>query len=269
MDSVVVIDDQDRVSKPVSTKRRAKWGKKQSIRDTKIASIPSTQQVKRMIKREIARQAETKIIEGVSGNVAFAQSITPSSCYPLIPNISQGTTQGARIGNRVTVRKAILRMSLTVSNQAASVAPTYVDIYIFKYLPIKSYPNNVMPTGSMNNFLQAGSTSTSYTGVITDGLRPVNKDLFSLKYRKRLCMFNPNNTASFVGATAMWNPNRSYNIDITKYINKTLEYDDANSYCTNDGLWFAVGSTQTDGVLYPGLSMGTFNIVVNVEYEDS
>lgn len=221
-----------------------------------------------VVRREVARLAENKIIEGTSGNVAFAQSITPTSCYPLIPNISQGNTQGTRVGNKVRVRNAVLRMSLTISNQAASVTPTYVDIYIFKYKPIKAYPNNVMPTGSMNNFLQAGSTSTSYTGAISDGLRPVNKDLFILKYRKRLCMFNPNNTASFVGATATFNPNRSYNINITKYINKVLNYDDANSICTNDSLWFCVGSTQTDGTLYPGLSMGTFNLVVNVEYED-
>lgn len=235
-------------------KPRAKMAKKKSIR--------------REIRREVARLAENKIIEGTSGNVTFAQSITPSSCYPLIPNISQGTTQGTRVGNKVRVRNAVLRMSLTVSNQSAAVTPTYVDIYIFKYKPMTAYPNNVMPTGSMNNFLQAGSSSTNYSGAISDGLRPVNKDLFTMKYRKRLCMFNPNNTAAFTGATASWNPNRSYNINITKYLNKILNYDDANSICTNDSLWFAVGSTQTDGVLYPGLAMGTYNLVVNVEYED-
>lgn len=248
--------------------KKRKYGKSKRRQYKPRASMPKKKQIRREIRREVARLAENKIIEGVSGTVTFGQSITPTSCYPLIPNISQGTTQGTRIGNRVRVRKAMLRMSITISNQAASVTPTYVDIYIFKYKPIKTYPNNSMPTGSMNTFLQAGSTGTSYTGAISDGLRPVNKDLYILKYRKRLCMWNPNNTASFVGATAQYNPNRSYNLDITKYLHKVLQYDDANSYCTNDDLWFAVGSTQTDGMLYPGLAMGTFSLVVNVEFED-
>lgn len=225
--------------------------------------------IRKTIRREVARLSENKIIEGTSGTITFAQAISPASCYNLIPNITQGVTQGTRIGNRIRVRKAVLRAAITVFNQAANVTPVYVDLYIFKYKPIKVYPNNVMPTGSMNNFLQAGSTATNYSGAISDGLRPVNKDLFILKYRKRMLMFNPNQTAAFTGGTAAINPNRSFNLDITKYLHKVLQYDDNNSYCTNDDLWFALGSTQTDGSLYPGVNIGNFNLVVNVEFEDN
>lgn len=236
----------------------------------KMVKKPKQKKIRTLIRREVAKLSENKIIEGSISDTSYYNYINSSTCYSLIPNVSQGTTQATRIGNRIRVRKATMRMAINISNQTVSVAPTYVDVYIFKYKPTVVYPNNSLPTGAMDNFLQQGATSTFYSGIVTDYLRPVNKDLFISKYRRRFLMYNPLNSTSVNASTSSINPNRYLTVDLTKMLKKQLQYNDTNSYCTNDDLWIAVASTQTDGtILNPVTVVGKFSIIVTVEFEDN
>lgn len=244
------------VKKPRTYKKRAsfKRGKKTNVRT--------------IVRREIARQAENKIIEGSLGPVNFYQPISAGVCTNLIPNISQGTTQGSRVGNKVRPKVFTLKMAINVNNQSTIYTPAYVDIYIFKYKPGALFPSASLPSNAMDNFLQLGSASTSYTGAIMDGLRYVNKDVFTVVYRKRLLMYNPLNGTGVQGSTANINPCRTLSINLTKHLKKTLMYNDNNTYCTNDDLWLAVGSTQTDGTLIPIVQIGSWSCVATMQYED-
>lgn len=224
--------------------------------------------LRRLVRREVARMAENKTTEVNLASIPVYQGITTSTAvYSLIPNISQGTTQATRIGNRIRIRKATLRMSITINNLGATSAPTYVDLYIFKYKPQKGYSSGALPSTAMDNFLQSGSTSIPYTGGISDYLRPVNKDLFDVKFKKRMCMFNPQNGTTQVASTASLNPNRFFTLDITKFYKKVLEYNDNTSVPTNDALWIALGSTQCDGTIF-FVTIATYNCLVNLEFED-
>ena len=226
----------------MSGKRGSKWAPRAPRRKNKYAK---DKDLRAVIKKELESQAENKRIEGTIQNAAFYQVLSASqNVWSIIPNITQGNTQGTRVGNQVKTRKLMLRMSITVNNQSTIYTPAYVDVYIFKYKPANYYPTASLPGTSMLNFLQAGSTSTQYTGQQLDGLRDVNSDVYTLCYRKRLLLYNPLNGTGVQASTGSINPCYTASWDLTKFVKKTLHYDDSTSYVTNDNLWLGIGSSR-------------------------
>jgi len=266
MDPITEYGDKDRVSKSMSGKRGAKWSPRVPRKSAKYTQYTTPTEVKRMIKREIARNVENKECNLESTLITITQSISDSDLVSLCPTIKQGVQQGERIGNKIRVKRFNVRVAINVYNQAAAFSPCYVDVFIFKQRPMQSYAG-VMPN-IMDNFLQAGNTTVNYSGFVLDGLRDVNKDLFMLLYRKRLLMYNPLNGTSVQGSTSNINPCETLNIDLTKYIRKLWEFNDENNEVTNENIWIAIGSTQTDGAIVTA-NIGRYAFMTNFEFEDA
>jgi len=222
--------------------------------------------IKRLIRTEIARQAENKIHDTELTDVPFSQAINQTYIRQLIPPLQQGTTQASRIGNKIRVKRFDFRMSLTIANLGANASPTYVDIYIFKYKAAQNW-TGLIPAADLSSFLQNGSSSEQYNGGILDGLRYLNNDLFTSCIHKRILMFNPITSQSTAGATASINPNRTIKFDLTKHVKKSLAFDDNFSSCTNDNLWIAVASTQANGAFF-FTDVGSYSGIVQMSYED-
>lgn len=224
--------------------------------------------VRSLVRREIKRMAEDKLIQTDLGPYNMYQYIDAATTYNLLPTISQGTGQANRIGNKIRVTKAVLRMALTIFNQSVTYGPTYVDVYIHKYRNWSAL-QGTLPPSSMNDFLQVGNSSTSYSGVMTDWLRPVNSDQFQLVFKKRIYLYNPLNSTSVSGSTSSINPSRTLVIPLTKHLKKLVMYDDTQNLPTNDQLWLSVGCTQMDGNSLPAATvMGKYQAIVDFRYED-
>lgn len=124
--------------------------------------------------------------------------------------------------------------------------------------------------GDMLSFLQSNSTATDYNGDILDGLRPVNDDLFTLCIKKRVVLMNNNVSAitTTLAQTAMINPCRTFSFNLTKFIRKTLIFDDNFNSATNSNLYIAIGATQCDGSL-PLVNQGSYTWITDFTYEDA
>lgn len=195
----------------------------------------------------------------------------PDDCYTFIPVIQRGTGQSERIGNRIKPVSLKLKMALhclDVKNILVAPTPTYFDIYIFK-LKNKQYYTGGPSAGEMASFLQFDNAATSYTGDKLSGLRPVNDDLFTLCTKRRVCLSNLTNSTATLNIGAPVMPAKTLSFNLTKYLKKTLIYEDDNNLITNDNIYIAVGSTQMDGVSTGETVVGSYQLFGEIKYKDA
>jgi len=223
--------------------------------------------IKKLIRREIARNTENKIKDYEIPEVDISNTIDDTSIRYLIPAVAQGTTQSTRIGNSIRVKKFTLRLSINQLNLGANVSPSYIDIYIFKPKFQNYWAGNVS-AADMTQFLQNDSSSEPYNGQVLDGLRYVNTDMFTLCVKRRITLFNPYSTQATYATTSSINPNRNLYFDLTKHVKKRLLFEDGVSAVTNDNLCIAIGATQTDASTYFGY-VAKYQGIVQMTYEDA
>ena len=266
MERITQYGDQDRMPR----KKGSKWMPRVPRKSTKAVQYATSQEVKKIVKKEIAKNAEDKVHTYELGPYTIFQAIDSGVTYPLLPTIKQGPEQGQRVGNKIKMKRFNVKLAVNVFNQSTNVTPVYVDLYIFKIKSVSMISTaqiGFLPAPIMESFLQAGSGSQPYTGATLDGLRDVNKDLFYCLFRKRMLLYNPLNSTSVQASTSSIPPAETLNIDITKYVKRGLEFNDDSNSCTNESVWIAVGSTQTDGGLVV-TNIGRYSLIVNFDYED-
>lgn len=221
----------------------------------------------RLIKRNILRSIETKYVQNTFSDISIRDDITNNAVHSLIPIVSQGTGEANRTGNKINPTMLRLTLSITCFNQAASVGPIYFDIYIFKWKAANT--NQEQPDAiAMTSFLEANSSSAAYSGLVLDGLRPLNNDLFTQIMHKRIVLFNPSNSTNQIASTSGYNPNRYMKIHLGKYLKNTLIFNDNNVLATNDNMYIAIGATQTSGGI-ADVAYGTYSYVVDMAYKDA
>lgn len=222
-----------------------------------------------MVKRMIRRSVETKHNQGVSSPINIDQPITGADAINLLPFVQQGTGEASRIGTRINPVSLTIKLALNCLDAKGIMAfpsPTYFDIYIFK---LKSGTGSAPTDTLMAQFLQDDNTDTSYIGAITDGLRPINDNLFSLKVKRRVCLTNQTNATASVASQAFINPNKTLYFNLTKALKKMWIYDDDSSLPINDNLWICIGSTQTDGSSLGTSNIGRYSMVTSFKYKDA
>ena len=246
--------------------RRRKSSKK-TFKKRRVVRRSKRSPIKQLIRKEISRNIEDKIKDTEMASMNITQTIDDTKIQQIIPGVTQGTTQSTRVGNRIKVKKLTLRLAVTCANLGASNAPSYFDLYVFKPKFQQNFAGGISAL-DMTYFLQNDSSSEAYNGQVLDGLRYVNTDLFTNCFHKRVILFNPLASQATLGATSRINPCRTFYFDLTKYVKKNIMFDDSVGSCTNDGLWIAIGSTQTDGSFIAG-TVGSYQGLVQMRYEDA
>lgn len=221
--------------------------------------------VKSYVNRTISRRAENKYKDVELGFKAFYQSIDNSSVQSLMPTIPQGTSQSTRIGNVIKVKRLKLGFKVFLSNLGSAYFPTYVDVYIFK-LKDKNINGGAPTALNMQNFLENDSSSEAYNGTQFSSMRQLNSDLFKQCIHKRINLFTPLSQQNSILANL--NPMFHTSFILTKYVKKTLMFDDGQSNVpTNDNLYIAVGASQANGDSV-FLSSGSYACLAEYQYED-
>lgn len=227
----------------------------------------------KVVKKVLRRQLETKSNQSTPGTLYIYQTITNNEVNNLVPFIAQGVGQADRIGNKITPTRFVVKLAIFCNNMNAVVSgasSSYFDIYIFKYKPAQLY--NGQPTATdMAKFLQNDNTTDSYNGQVLDGLRPVNSDIFQLLVQKRILLNNIYQTGvlNMSGAYQSTSPQRTMTINLTKHVKKIWSYDDTNNFPTNDNLYIAIGSTQSDGNTLGASVVGSYHMITHFDYKDA
>jgi len=224
--------------------------------------------IKKIVNSILSRKIETKLADVEFNDRIVYPVINQGDVYSLIPTaIAHGTGDGARVGNKLTVSRAVLKLSLAASYLGTGYGPTYFDMYIFKVKARVPMP----PTNTeMAGFLDDAGSQTSYSGDPIDGLRQLNKSMFTLCLKKRVKLYNPLNGTAYYGSGSDIPQSKQFIINITKFFKKTWIYNDNFNTPYNDNLYLAFGATQTDNSVAPvGLGTANWSGIVELQYKDA
>lgn len=225
----------------------------------------SKSSINQIVKRQIGKHFENKIQEFAYENIGVYNTIANTNFLSLMPILSQGTGEGERIGNQITIKKVMLRFTIYMDSTYANASvPKYVDFYIVKYRNSNSQPS----VTDANKLLQQGNGATSYNGEILDGLRDVNTDLYILKKRKRWTMCNAFTATNPIGYGSLKGM-MTMKFNITKFYKKYIKFSDTITSPSNDNLFLCVGTTDYYQTGTPATAQtGQMSFDMTFTYED-
>jgi len=223
-------------------------GKGKAKPKSKMSAKVQNKTVRSIVKKEIAKNIENKITD----NDAVEQSILSVLSSPSgggvdtltyfvtnpvangLLNILQGTDVTSRIGNRIKLKRYVIKGTVYYDPQATpSIAfpqsQGYVDVYFGRLLNMASTISPQIP-----NFYQSGNVATSPSCLIIERCNRVNKDLYKIYWHRR---FKIGNTGTSTISNNDYSLNREFGFDVCKIVckNKIVKYED-NLPTPNDAL---------------------------------
>ena len=143
-----------------------------------------TAKVAKVVKQVLARQVEVKqcgnnpaLYSWNANNGSMSVPIDLGGCFS---NVTQGVTDGTRIGTKIFVKKAVLNLNI-MTNQANLITgpiPSIVTIFIGYQKGQRSVqPGSTELAGIFND----GPSSDGMTGLTLDLLRTINYNRFTVK----------------------------------------------------------------------------------------
>jgi hypothetical protein len=242
---------------------KRKYAKKRTAKRGKRPAL------KKMIRKELSSRVEIKTIQSyvhdrtlvAVGNTDFLTSTgSIGNMIVLGPdpnnglNIIQGTGQGQRIGNKISVKSLIIKGTICPKpydiTYNVSTFPLQVKMWIFYD---KTAPNNIPnPTA---DFFQNGNSSKGWFGDLVDTWSPVNTDRYRVLATRTFKVGYASNegTGAIQAYQGMTNNDykmsANFSINLTKIFAKSVKYNDTSSYPTSRGLYclftYAAGTGGT------------------------
>lgn len=263
------------------------WDKvPKSSKKKKLAkkTVVSKKDVTNIVKKTINRAAEKKQTDYEPGvNSMFNATNASYTIHPLTPYtgqmvIAQGTGQGQRIGNKIRVNKALLRLVMypRTYNATTNNAPIPQNIIVFIFgmkpnLDTFSDANSII----LNSFFQNGNGSYGITSSILDQVSQVNSDQVTLFYKKSYKLGVAAYTGSGNQAAQQFYNNNDYKysivktLDITKHYPKILAYNDTDTVATSRGVYMAVVPYNADGSIpIASQIMANYEFQLTMTYTD-
>jgi len=205
-----------------------KTGAKRPVYRKRKVTKPSKAFVQK-VQRIIHKDVETKMVTFPQAFTSYNSAISAvGDIGQLIQNISQGTSESARIGDQVKAMKLDLRGHLIMNTGYNTLSDTRIAVRMFIVQPKNFSDYNSIFTNAgtwLSNLLKRGNTTTGFTGAISDLYSDVNSDAITCYYDKVTYL-----TAPYIAAGATITP-----IDIgrqsvrffrkTIKLRKTLKYD--------------------------------------------
>lgn len=225
----------------------------------------------------VTKKAETKTISFQNNGIVMAPSgggaLTQINLMAPFLSLSQGSGQGDRIGNSVTIKKATLRYFLMPYEYNAAwnpnPYPSEVQVIIGKN---KQYPQTSLPTSIMFN---VGNGSAAPGNTLMDLMTPLNKDAIVLGSRKTHKVgFASTVTA---GGAQTFNEHLANNdfklsqrrtVDITKWCPAKVLYNDTTSTPLSPYLYALFQPVNAMGGTPTNAGAAVLSYVVDFEYTD-
>lgn len=270
--------------------RKGKKVRPYKKRTTKRNAKPSLA-VKRYVKRAIHSQIENKgqaqsVAKTMSNisNLANFQTgnmfqLTPSVATNYLYTIQQGQGAGNRIANQIKLRKAIFKFIMYPQgyNLTSNPVPKPIDVIMYIVSGKRSVVCNTcadLATILNTNCYKLGSSSSAMLGNLYDVVSYINSDVLQLHY-KRIFKLGASNGQLQTGALASqsnndYKYNQQATINVTKYLPKTLTFDDTNNSSTSKQVFAIFCPVWADGT---GMASTVFPCSIfasiDVTYEDA
>lgn len=185
---------------------------------------------------------------------------------------ANGLTENGRIGNRITLKKCVLRG--TVTPNSVQLYPHYLKMWV---VSSKQFPNDCtvvqMRSICALSFFNTSPTSTSggMSGQLIDLCRTINEDqltLYATKVFKLGFQSLPN-----PGLTQAGNNDFAYGRTFTMYLgrhmNKKVVYNDTDTLPRNKKIFVVMEAIPADSSVANNNSYGLINYFLDMKYEDA
>jgi len=263
-------------------KKYARKGKKTYKRKSYKKAMP----IKKMIRREIARNVENKTSQFynydvrlyVAGNVSFpTDNIFPVGVDPTSLVIPPGTGQGNRIGNTIKTKKLMFRGSICPRPQDAtfnpSPQPSQLKMYIFYD---KTDPNAVPNPQAANDFFQNGNSSKGFQNDLVDMWSPVNTDRYRVLATKTFKIGHASSDGTGANASNQFFANNdfkyncNFSFNLTKHYPQMVKFNDGSTVPTTRGLFCMIQYVAASGFAYT-TSFYSYQLqyMLDYQYEDA
>lgn len=263
------------------------WKRKRTTRpmrkSRKRAKRTPKKALKKTIRQVIARTAEVKQVDlyVYSDSLTFytGGSYLPNNCFPLSPytsylNLSQGVSQGQRVGNKVRTVSLIMKGSLNALAYDAiyNPKPQPVIVKMWVYYA-KASPTTLTPPAF--DWFQLGGTSAPMTGYLTDLWAPINTDQYTVLKTKIFKIGNSiaSGTGNQPGAQSYANNdyklNALFSFNLTKLCPKIVRYNDNTTQPSSRILLMAIQCVQADGSLPASAAQTPVNLSYMMTYRYS
>jgi len=242
----------------------------------------ATRNAKVLVKRMITNTLEKKHLFfssntlniGVYGSAQFN-----TASVKLTPNITtlpciQGTGQGDRIGNSITVRSARLKLILSPQpyDSGANAVPRPMMVRVL-LLSFKRNPGTQVT--SITSLFQAGDSSSAPTtgGSLSDMVSEINRDEYSVYYDKVFKVGHSSITGTGNIAANQFHSNNDFpmaqfiKIDLTNKVPHNLKYSDAAAADPNNRvLGMIVLTAAADGSVMSGTTTVPLKLNYAIDY---
>lgn len=180
----------------------------------------------------VSRNAENKSAylqapSSLGTYTSFNNTISLSDWINVIPNVSQGTASGQRIGNEIKMKGTYVKGTVNVVfPTSAGTVTTGLNLFVRLLCVIdKLQPGGGVGTVSL---LERNGSATSVGGYPQDLYTPIDKERFTVLYDKIIKLQNPNFHTSVNGYI-------NANIAVSRYFRfklkgRMLKYADNTSY---------------------------------------
>jgi len=223
-------------------------------------------------KVEVKRKSVTSFTycPGYGGGTLAQVQLTPNSGYL---TIAQGSGQGDRVGNRIHVKRASLRIVAVTNPYDVVYSPTMVP-YDVRIIIASNKQNPVATILPVANMFQDGDTSDPPTGALNDMLTPVNLDLIKpfMDRRFKLGVASATGTGGYAAGQYWSNNDYKYNvledIDITSFVPKEIEWNDTTTTPISRSVYMLVLPAAANGAISTDARPLSVYWAITYEYTD-
>jgi len=242
----------------------------------------------KIAERVYARKTENKSISfgsltysipGVADQAAFDVGIIPLGFQTGGFQLNQGSAQGERIGNQITIKKCTFRGCLYANAYDATLnptpKPTQVKMILFYD---KENPNDLPEPAQNNDYFDTGNGVLPFQNNLFDHWGTVNDDRYKVLYTRTFKIgrmtSSQNASGTSTGPLNLWNSdfklNANFSVDYTKYMIKAQKFRDASIDSVSRQLYCMFLPAAADG---SGIFSGVIQVKsfweANCIYEDA
>jgi len=219
----------------------------------------------KLIRRTVQKVAEKKQISNFDIGTNIVPASSASAAGQIFPlcfttggwEVSQGTAQNQRVGNRIRLTKATFSGIIIPKPYNATTFPNpqpqVIQMYIYWD---KQNPTSVPDPFAANDFFNLGSTAMDFTNSLVDSWLPINTDRYNVVVRKtfKIGYSAYEGTGINVGSQAFSNNDfklaQRFTVNLTKHLPKNVVYNDNTVEASSRGLYVMFVTCASDGGLF-------------------
>jgi len=236
-------------------------------------SKPAASTVRQIVKQEISKNAEDKMVSLFQSQV-HNSAIGSGDVYALLPAITQGTDSFQRIGESVRPKRLVVKFRAVLPHNYWGNIQTFTVPFEVRLMILKQ--KNVKSNGQLANVDTAhllrpnfgSSTELSYDGSPQRHISPINTELFEVLMDRKFTLKPQDVQRTNLGTYPLL-PNV---VEITRVLKcpARLTFDDGNGTNANNYAPFAVvGYCKADGSIDTINTALQLDVMSTIHFEDT